>query len=408
MDNQTIIVKKIKKGGHGHHGGAWKVAFADFVTAMMAFFLLLWLLAAARPEQQAAIAAYFIDPLQHEEARKAADSMIDHGGQLNTIKGQDGQDFRHGSGGDPADANSRELDPETMERDQAKQQAEAAQEQKKLESLMDEIKEKIETSEALKPYKDQLLLDITGEGLRIQIVDKDNRPMFDSGSSSLKFYTKEIMNELAKVIQKVPNKVSLTGHTDAVPFYGYDEQEGWTNWELSTARANASRRQLIEGGLGMGKVAKVVGLAETLPFDQKDPFAPINRRIAIIVMNKAAERALIQDANKLSAVLEKAEDITTMPQADAEAETRTLQGSIASQMENDSGQDAPPEEKPLSPTEKAAQLREERRKRLSELEKQAPVKEEPKGEQSEHIQVVKPIAPIQFANPIRDPAEGGP
>jgi chemotaxis protein MotB len=405
MDNQTIIVKKIKKGGHGHHGGAWKVAFADFVTAMMAFFMLLWLLAAARPEQQAAIAAYFIDPLQHEEARKAADSMIDHGGQLDTIKGQDGKDFRHGSGGDPADAQSRELDPETSLQKQSKAAAEAAQEQKKLESLMDEIKKKIESSEALKPYKDQLLLDITSEGLRIQIVDKDNRPMFASGSSRLQYYFKGIMNELAKVIQKVPNKVSLTGHTDAVPFYGYDEQEGWTNWELSTARANASRRQLIKGGLGKDKVAKVVGLADTLPLDQKDPFAPINRRIAIIVMNKAAERALIQDADKLSDVLEKTADITPLPDASAEPDVRTLRGSIAAQMEADTAQDAPPEEASLTAAEKAAQLREERRQRLSEIERQAPNQEKAQAEPPEHIQVVKPIAPIQFANPIRDPAE---
>lgn len=280
MDNQTIIVKKIKKGGHAHHGGAWKVAFADFVTAMMAFFLLLWLLAAATPAQLAGISSYFIDPIEHETAAKATSSMIDLGGTKDAPKGQDGEAFKEDSGGAP----SKIVVLDSIQQEQAR-----------MASLMTELRETIENSKALKPFKEQLLLDITEEGLRIQVVDKENRPMFDSGSAHLKGYTREILHELAKVIQKAPNKISLTGHTDAVPFLDESREEPYTNWELSADRANASRRELIAGGLSEGKVAKVVGLASIVPFDKQNPRSPSNRRIAIIVLNKATEAALLSD-----------------------------------------------------------------------------------------------------------------
>ncbi len=279
MENQTIIVKKIKKGGHGHHGGAWKVAFADFAVAMMAFFLLLWLIASTTKEEQAGLSEYFSPPTQGlADGSGSSEDIIDMGGGQKISQGDDSkQDAR-----EPTVDEIREV---------------IEAERKQLESLLQELKMAIEDSEALKPFKDQLLLDITPDGLRIQIVDKEGRPMFDSGGAVLKPYSRTILREIAKVIDKVPNKLSLTGHTDAMKFVS---RKGYSNWELSVDRANASRRELIAGGYDVAKIAEVVGLASMVPFDKENPRAPINRRIAIVVLNKAAEAALLHPAQTAS------------------------------------------------------------------------------------------------------------
>lgn len=282
MENQTIIVKKIKKGGHGHHGGAWKVAFADFAVAMMAFFLLLWLIASTTKEERAGISEYFSPPTPGLSAGSGqSEDIIDMGGGQKISQGDDSKD------------NAQQ--PRAPSKEEIQQAIEA--EKKKLESLMEELKKAIEDSQALKPFKDQLLLDITPEGLRIQIVDKENRPMFDSGSAELKSYTKVILHELAKIINGVENRISLTGHTDAAQFVG---RENYSNWELSADRANASRRELIVGGLTAQKIAKVVGLSSMVLFNKTEPRSPVNRRIAIIVMNKAAEAALFSEGQPVS------------------------------------------------------------------------------------------------------------
>lgn len=271
---KPIIVKKLKKTSHRHHGGAWKVAFADFVTAMMAFFLLMWLMGSTTPEERAAIADYFENPNGVLGPGGASTSMIKHGSvqaEVASHKKSDSED-------------SSKI--KIVERDSVK-------DRQRLELLKTELENAISQSDALKEFKDQLLLDITPEGLRIQIIDKENRPMFDSGSAHLKGYTSIILYEIAKMINKVPNKISLTGHTDATP---YSSIRGYTNWELSTDRANASRRALVSGGLDATKVAKVVGLSSTVLFDKDNPRNPMNRRISVIVMNKEAEEAL-QDSN---------------------------------------------------------------------------------------------------------------
>ncbi|VAX04650.1 Flagellar motor rotation protein MotB [hydrothermal vent metagenome] len=279
MENQTIIVKKIKKGGHGHHGGAWKVAFADFAVAMMAFFLLLWLIASTTKEEQAGLSEYFSPPTQGlADGSGTSEDIIDMGGGQKISQGDDSkQDAR-----EPTVDEIREV---------------IEAERKQLESLMQELKMTIENSEAIKPFKDQLLLDITPDGLRIQIVDKEGRPMFDSGVATMKPYSRTILREIAKVINKVPNRLSLTGHTDATKFVS---RKGYSNWELSADRANASRRELIAGGYDADKIAKVVGLASMVPFDKDDPRSPVNRRIAIIVLDKAAEEALLHSAQTAS------------------------------------------------------------------------------------------------------------
>lgn len=284
VEAPPIIVKKIKKGGHGHHGGAWKVAFADFVTAMMAFFMLMWLLGSTTPEQRAAISNYMNDPLASSGPGGAGKSPVLDGGDgildgdgpsafPDNLPGE--RDFEQPGTGAPSEEKAEEMA--------------AAAERERMESLLEELKEAIEAGQALKPFKDQLLLDITNEGLRIQIVDQENRPMFAVGSPVLQDYTRVILRELVKVINQVPNRISISGHTDRTP---YASSNGYSNWELSADRANAARRELVAGGMPEDKIGRVVGLSSSVLFDQANPFSPINRRISIIVMNKAAEEAV--------------------------------------------------------------------------------------------------------------------
>ncbi len=264
---QPIVVKKIKKGGHGHHGGAWKVAYADFVTAMMAFFLLMWLLGSTTQPQREGIAKYFKNPSAIQGPGGASTSMIKLGGAMEVPR----------SKGQPLQQSKAPQQPVESQLDKAR-----------LDKLMQELKKQIESSPTLKDFKDQLLLDITSEGLRIQIVDKKNRPMFDLGSTQLKSYTREILDELTKTINTVPNHISITGHTDATPYGRAD----YSNWELSADRANAARREMVRAGMPITKIGRVVGLANSVPFDKKNPFDPVNRRISIVVLNQATERAI--------------------------------------------------------------------------------------------------------------------
>jgi chemotaxis protein MotB len=166
-----------------------------------------------------------------------------------------------------------------------------ANEHKQLESLMAELRQAVDKSQALEPFKDQLLLDITPEGVRIQIVDAQNRPMFDVGSAHLRDYTTAILRELAPYLDSVPNRISVTGHTDMRP---YPSTNGYTNWELSADRANAARRALTAGGLPDAKISRVVGLSSSVLFDKTQPQSPINRRISIVVMTKQAEEAALK------------------------------------------------------------------------------------------------------------------
>ena len=281
VESPPIIIKKIRKGGHGHHGGAWKVAFADFVTAMMAFFMLLWLMGSTTPQQKQAISNYMNDPITSSGPGGAgANPVIDGGAGLLDNAGKS--------------MTPQENKPEPVEpaadhtpEEEAKQIAEAVERQQ-LERLQEQMEQAL-SAQALQPYKDQLLLDITSEGLRIQIIDKENRPMFAQGSPVLQSYTREILHEIVKVIKTVPNKISISGHTDRTP---YASTNGYSNWELSADRANSARRELLVGGLEEDKIGRVVGLSSSVLFDKQNPFNPTNRRISIIVMNKAAEEAV--------------------------------------------------------------------------------------------------------------------
>ncbi|MFK2854156.1 flagellar motor protein MotB [Dyella humi] len=282
-----IVVRRARRKKHGHHGGAWKVAYADFVTAMMAFFLVMWLIGVGTRQQRAAIAEYFKNPsMVQGNATIAPPGKIGPGGASDSmIKLGGAMDMPHGPGKDRRAASRADAaDVEKQAREHEKQ---------RLENLMQQLRAAIEKSQALEPFKDQLLLDITPEGLRIQIVDKQNRPMFDTGSATLEPYTVAILHELAGFIDQAPNKVSISGHTDDAPYSG---ESHYSNWELSADRANAARRALLGGGLMEDKIARVVGLAASVPFDKANPSNPINRRISIIMMTKQAQdAALLQE-----------------------------------------------------------------------------------------------------------------
>ncbi len=284
-NNQPIIVKRVKRYAAGHHGGAWKIAFADFATAMMAFFLVLWLMSSATPEQKKAISGYFKDPIGFTES--ASPYVIDLGGT-------------------PTPAPDRTLNPELKDAPDSQDSAidstekapvDASQvetladqiERERLELLLQELQNKVEENPELRKFKDQILFEITQDGLRIQIMDAANRPMFDLGSARLQPYFEDILLILAETIKAVPNKISISGHTDAKPYAGDGE---FGNWELSAGRANAARRTLIAGGYPDEQVARVVGYASSALFDRKDPFNPVNRRIDIIVLTKKAQRAI--------------------------------------------------------------------------------------------------------------------
>jgi chemotaxis protein MotB len=303
-DRPIIIVRKKKKNGYEHHGGAWKVAYADFVTAMMAFFLVMWLVTAVSKDQRAAIFDYFKNPSMEpgKSAKPAPGQMGPGGASTSPINLRGGLDAMRPAvskvrdiGGTAApilarndrsqDGSATTKPPQPLNPQAVAQMAQAA-EHRKLESLMEELRQAVSKSQALEPFKDQLLLDITPEGVRIQIVDAQNRPMFDVGSARLRDYTSAILRELAPYLNSVPNRISLTGHTDIRP---YPSNNGYTNWELSADRANAARRALTAAGLPDEKVSRVVGLASSVLFDKADPQNPINRRISIVVMTKQAE-----------------------------------------------------------------------------------------------------------------------
>jgi chemotaxis protein MotB len=288
MSNQAVIIKKVKKGGHaGHHGGAWKVAYADFVTAMMAFFLLLWLLNVTTDVQKKGIADYFA-PASVSRSESGAGGIL--GGKTLV---EDGSQVSN-SGvpsvvvaimpppGRKTDETQREPDEKEIEKGAEKKIAEReAKAFKEAEAALHQV---IDDVPELAELKKQIVVDMTPEGLRIQIVDKENQSMFPTGSAQMTDRTHLLMQKIAQVIGKLPNKISISGHTDATP---YKTETGYGNWELSTDRANASRRALMDAGLKADRITQVVGKAEQDPLLPKDVFNPSNRRISIVLLRDA-------------------------------------------------------------------------------------------------------------------------
>ncbi|MGF1644558.1 MAG: flagellar motor protein MotB [Thiotrichales bacterium] len=312
MSDRPIIIKRVKKVAGGHHGGAWKIAYADFVTAMMAFFLLMWLLSSVNKAKLEGISEYFKTPLEValQGGKEGRAQEIDRVYELKQLSGA-----------------SEEKPPEDITKEEIAY----------LDALRKKLEELIETNELLRQFKDQLILDLTRDGLRIQIVDEKNRAMFDLGSAALKSYTVTILQEIGKVLNEVPNRISLAGHTDSKPYPG--RERGYSNWELSSDRANASRREMINGGLGENKVVRVVGLSDAVLFDKSDPLNSINRRMSILVMTKAAEQKIYEDGGILNInTIDNFKDMFQPPAEEANLDT----GSTTSDVDPNAAPATPP------------------------------------------------------------------
>lgn len=299
---QPIIVKKIKKGGHGHHGGAWKVAYADFVTAMMAFFLLLWLLNAVTQDQLEGISNYFAPTAISRSTSGSGGIMggrtaLDEGALENiTARPAVVMDLpppRAGAGGGTDDnapdveaAGPEDVVPQTSDQDETKKLREK-QEEEEFRAAEGELQKAMEKIPELGRLVESLLVDNTPEGLRIQIVDQEGLAMFPRGSAEMYGHTRKILELVAKVIQSMPQQIAISGHTDATR---YVSSRGYSNWELSADRANASRRAMLELGVPFERVARVVGMAATEPLLSDDPTNARNRRLSIVLLRGTGKR----------------------------------------------------------------------------------------------------------------------
>jgi chemotaxis protein MotB len=285
----TIVVRRPRKGGHnGHHGGNWKIAYADFVTAMMAFFLLMWLLGSTTKGDLQGIADYFQSPLKIALSGGSgagdATSLIQGGGpNLTQSVGQ----VKNGN-----NESSRNT-PHQMRRELARIERE------RMERLKQRVDAAIMSNDRLAEFRHQIRVEVTPDGLRIQIIDDFNRPMFEIGSSVVQPYMREILRSIAEVLNEVDSRIALSGHTDSAQYAG--GERGYSNWELSADRANASRRELVAGGLGRDRIVRVVGLADSSLLMKDDSRSPLNRRIAIIVLNKLAEDRLNKASGEVEA-----------------------------------------------------------------------------------------------------------
>lgn len=266
----NIIIKKTIKKGGGHHGGAWKVAYADFVTAMMAFFLLLWLLNVTTDEQRNAISNYF-DPTHP----KVSDSTSGAGGVLGGLStAPEGAMVTNVQQITPTQPTTQIPNPQSKERQE---------EQERFKEAQEEIKQAIQQVPELAAMAENLIVDMTPEGLRIQIVDSEGRSMFASGSAEMYQETRLLLGKVAEIIRDLPNELSLRGHTDSVP---YPPGATYTNWELSSDRAQSSRRVLEEFGFPLERINNVTGKADTEHLVEDDPRNPRNRRISIVLLKE--------------------------------------------------------------------------------------------------------------------------
>jgi chemotaxis protein MotB len=280
---RPIVVKRIRKVSHGgHHGGAWKIAYADFVTAMMAFFLLMWLLGSTTSGDLQGISEYFRTPL-----KVALMGGSGSGDSSSVIKGG-GTELTRTIG---AERRGDVEAPQKKVNLQALRAELRRVEGQRLSRLKSQVEAMIRLNPKLSEMSAQIRLDLTVDGLRIQIIDEQSRPMFDLGGAAVKDYMRELLREMGSLLNSVENRVSLSGHTDSAP-YG-SGQRGYSNWELSADRANASRRELVAGGMNESKVLRVVGLGPSVMLDAASPRSPMNRRIMIEVLNREAEERIL-------------------------------------------------------------------------------------------------------------------
>ena len=294
---QTVIIKKIKKSGGGHHGGAWKLAYADFVTAMMAFFLILWLLNSVTQEQLEGISNYFApastsattsgsgDVLAGATMSASPTAMLAESTSpsvtvdLPPPKAGTGTSDSEDQDEDSTSASTSEEEAEEMMKKMEEEQFQEAEQK---------IRETIEGLPEFQQLVESLVIDSTPEGLRVQIVDQDGLAMFPSGSTKMLGHTRKVMKLVTNVVKEMPQNISITGHTDSRKFSG--GEQGYTNWELSADRANASRRALIELGIDPKRLARVVGMVAQEPFVADDPVNARNRRIPIVLLRGTGDQ----------------------------------------------------------------------------------------------------------------------
>lgn len=304
-EKRPIIIIKKKSGGHGgHHGGAWKVAYADFVTAMMAFFLLLWLLNATSQEQKLGISNYF-EPIRISPTSTSTGSQGILGGK--SIRSKDKMESDKSL---PVQQIKSSEENEKKQEEKQKLSVEEAKkilkedEKKEFKKIEEKIKTEISGIPELQKLSKSLIVEQTEEGLRIQITDRDKFSMFPNGSSMMYSNTKKLVELVSRAILPLPNKMSISGYTDAAP---YASQRGYTNWELSSDRANACRRVMNDVGIANERIRDVVGHGENDPLDPSNPTAPNNRRIAITLLWMSKDKP---QEKKTTLPKEKEEDIS--------------------------------------------------------------------------------------------------
>lgn len=308
---QNIVIRRIKKGKHGVHGGAWKVAMADFALAMMALFLVLWIISSSSEEQRRAISGYFQDPKAFSEgALSPSKYLIDMGGSP--------------PGAADSQSQTDSMNPDQILQAEAIESMAEAIEQRRMESQLETIRERIDASPTLSPFKDQLLLDITSEGVRLQVVDKTNRPMFDVGSAKLKYYSEDILWELAPLLATMDNRLSITGHTDSSgPTLKHEEDDN--SWQLSSLRADAARKALMEAGVPKQQIAQVIGMGDTAPLLVDDPENAKNRRISITLLNKKSDKGVRDRDGELNMEFINEQGSSSLHNGGADERTKAIQ-----------------------------------------------------------------------------------
>jgi chemotaxis protein MotB len=301
-NEQPIIIKKVKKAAHGHHGGAWKIAYADFVTAMMAFFLLMWLISMTTPEQKDGLADYFAPP-------NISRSTSGSGGVL----GGTAHDSSGAREGGAITAIVRSLSPPAEEEEEGDNKgktpgdgsvndktAHGAETEHEDKSLIDEgkakkearsfaraemsIRQSLQDLPELAELSKHIIIDETPEGLRIQLVDQEGRSMFPTESAIPYERTRVLLNKIGETLRQLPNRITIGGHTDSRPMSSGDD---YSKWELTSDRANAARRVLMDGGLKENRIYQVAGKADSEPLFPEDPFMAANRRISIVLLREA-------------------------------------------------------------------------------------------------------------------------